>query len=69
MLRDKANFSVLEGLITVLLNEPVKIVEIMESEANQDTDTIHRLRSLGLSVEQIALGAGMSVDEVKKLLK
>ena len=69
MLRDKANFSVLEGLITVLLNEPVKIVEILESEANQDTDTIHRLQSLGLSVEQIALGAGMSVDEVKKLLK
>ena len=69
MLRDKANFSVLEGLITVLLNEPVKIVEILESEANQDTDTIHRLQSLGLSVEQIALGAGMSVDKVKKLLK
>ena len=69
MLRDKANFSVLEGLITVLLNEPVKIVEILESEANQDTDTIHRLQSLGLSVEQIALGAGMSVDEVKKVLK
>ena len=69
MLRDKANFSVLEGLITVLLNEPVKIVEILESEANQDTDTIHRIRFLGLSVEQIALGAGMSIDEVKKLLK
>ena len=36
MLRDKANFGVLEGLITVLLNEPVHIVELLESEANQD---------------------------------
>ena len=36
MLRDKANFSVLEGLITVLLGEPVHIDEIWESEGNQD---------------------------------
>ena len=36
MLRDKANFGVLEGLITVLLNEPVHIVELLESEGNQD---------------------------------
>jgi len=32
MLRDKANFGVLEGLITVLLGEPVHIVELLESE-------------------------------------
>ena len=36
MLRDKANFGVLEGLITVLLNEPVHIVELLESEGNQE---------------------------------
>ena len=36
MLRDKANFAVLEGLITVLLNEEVHIVEILESEGNQE---------------------------------
>lgn len=36
MLRDKANFGVFEGLITVLLNEPVHIVEILESESNQN---------------------------------
>ena len=35
MLRDKANFGVLEGLMTVLLEEQVKIVEILESESNQ----------------------------------
>ena len=37
MLRDKANYAVLEGLITVLLNEEVKIIEILESESNQET--------------------------------
>ena len=36
MLRDKANFSVLEGLITVLTGTNVKIVEILESEGNQE---------------------------------
>ena len=40
-----------------------------EGVQQEKLDTIHRLQSLGLSVEQIALGAGMSVDEVKKLLK
>ena len=35
MLRDKANFDVLEGLCTVLIGEQIKIVEILESEANQ----------------------------------
>ena len=38
LLRDKANFGVLEGLITVLLNEEIKIEEILESEANREYD-------------------------------
>ena len=37
MLRDKANFAVLEGLITVLTGEKVTISEILESEGNQET--------------------------------
>jgi len=36
ILRDKANKEVLEGLITVLLGEPVTITEILESENNKD---------------------------------
>ncbi|MBP3519394.1 MAG: PD-(D/E)XK nuclease family transposase [Parabacteroides sp.] len=36
LLRQKANFGVLEGLLTVLLNEKVTIVEILESEGNQE---------------------------------
>ena len=37
MLRDKANFGVLEGLMTVLLGEKVHIVELLESEGNQES--------------------------------
>ena len=37
MLRDKANFAVLEGLITVLFGRKIAIVEILESEGNQET--------------------------------
>ena len=35
LLRDKANFGVLEGLLTVLFNDKTQIVEILESESNQ----------------------------------
>lgn len=35
LLRQKANFGVLEGFLTVLLGEEVKIVELLESESNQ----------------------------------
>lgn len=38
ILRDKANFGILEGLISVLLGEEVKIVELLESESNQEND-------------------------------
>ena len=37
MLRQKANFGVLEGLLTVLLGEKVEIIELLESEGNQLT--------------------------------
>ena len=37
MLRNKANFAVLEGLITVLIGYKVTISEILESEGNQES--------------------------------
>lgn len=37
LLRQKANFSVLEGFLTVLLGENVTIIELLESESNQLT--------------------------------
>ena len=36
LLRQKANFDVLDGCLTVMLNEEIKIVEILESEGNQE---------------------------------
>ena len=35
LLRQKANFGVLEGFLTVFIGEPISIVEILESESNQ----------------------------------
>ena len=37
MLRDKANFGVIEGLLTVLLGEKITIDQILESESNQNS--------------------------------
>jgi len=36
VLRDKSDFEVFEGLMTVLLGEPVKIIELLESESNRE---------------------------------
>lgn len=36
ILRDKANFEVLNGFLSVLLRQKIKIKEILESEGNQD---------------------------------
>ena len=38
LLRQKANFDVLEGFLTVFLNEKVEILEILESEGNQKAE-------------------------------
>ena len=38
MLRDKANFAVLEGLMKVLIGEDLRIEEILESEGNQELE-------------------------------
>ena len=37
MLRDKANFGILEGFFTVLLGRKITITECLESESNQQT--------------------------------
>ncbi len=39
MLRSKANFGILEGFLSELLKEDVKIQEILESEGNKETET------------------------------
>lgn len=39
LLRDKANFDVLEGFLTTLLNERIKIERLLESESNMDSES------------------------------
>ncbi|MBF0242294.1 MAG: hypothetical protein HQK64_07435 [Desulfamplus sp.] len=34
LLRSKANFEILEGFLSELLNDNIKILEILESESN-----------------------------------
>ena len=38
LLRDKANFDVLEGFLSTLLNTDIKIQKLLESESNKDRD-------------------------------
>ena len=38
LLRSKANFSILEGFLSELLREDIKILEILESEGNKETE-------------------------------
>ena len=38
LLRNKANFSVLEGLLTTLLGEKIIIQRLLESESNQEDE-------------------------------
>lgn len=38
LLRDKANFAVLEGLMTTLLGEKITIQRLLESESNQESE-------------------------------
>jgi len=38
LLRQKANFNILEGFLSELLKEDIEIMEIIESESNQETE-------------------------------
>ena len=56
MLRDKADFEVFEGLMTVLIGEPVKIIELLEGESN-------RTKKKG-KYNQVDIKAKNSKDEI-----
>lgn len=38
ILREKANFDVLEGFLSALLREDITVVQLIESESNQETE-------------------------------
>ena len=56
ILRDKANFDVLEGFLSALLAEEIRVVALLESEANQDsaTDKFNRVDLLVQDAEGAA---------------
>ena len=82
LLRNKANFSVLEGLLTTLLGEKIVIQKLLESESNQEEgmnigraerekhkaiEVVRFLKSSGSSVELIAGATGLSREEIEGL--
>lgn len=40
LLRDKANFDVLEGFVSTLLGDKIKIHRLLESESNKDREEV-----------------------------
>ena len=36
LLRSKANFGILEGFLSELINDDIQIIAVLESESNQD---------------------------------
>ena len=38
LLRDKRNYVVLEGFLSVLIGRQIKITQVLESEGNQETE-------------------------------
>lgn len=50
LLRDKANFSVLEGFLSAVLDEDVTVVNLLESESNQE-DSLDKFNRVDLLVE------------------
>jgi predicted transposase/invertase (TIGR01784 family) len=50
LLRSKANFDILEGFLSELLFEDIKILQVLESEGNQDYES-QKLNRVDLKVE------------------
>ena len=74
LLRDKANFDVLEGFLTALLNEDIKILHILESESNQASENM-KFNRVDLLVEDsqqrkiiIEIQNNREVDYLERLL-
>ncbi len=52
LLRDKANFDILEGFLTALLRQEIRILSLLESESNQD-DRLDKFNRVDLLVENV----------------
>ena len=77
LLRQKANFGVLEGFLTVFLNEPIKIIDILESEgraegraegSNQaNINAAQRMLADGMPKELVMKYTGLSLDQISNI--
>jgi len=67
LLRDKANFAVLEGFLTELFKFEVTIIQIGESESNQQQEVAKNMLSEGFSAKEIAKLTGLGAKEIPKL--
>ena len=67
LLRDKANFAVLEGFLTELFKFEVTIIQIGESESNQQQEVAKNILSEGFSAKEIAKVTGLKEGEINLL--
>ncbi len=67
LLRDKANFAVLEGFLTELFKFEVTIIQIGESESNQQQEVAKNMLSKGFAVKEITTVTGLAEKEIPKL--
>lgn len=74
ILREKANFDVLEGFLSALLNEDITVLNIIESEGNQEdvTDKFNRVDLLALDSKKrkfiIEVQNNRETDYLERLL-
>ena len=77
LLRQKANFGVLEGFLTVFLNEPIKIIDILESEGRAEgraegsneanINAAQRMLADGMSKELVMKYTGLSLEQISNI--
>jgi predicted transposase/invertase (TIGR01784 family) len=72
LLRDKANFDVLEGFLSALLKENIEILKILESESADSTDKFNRVDLLVKDNQQrqivIEIQNSQTPDYLERLL-
>ena len=70
LLRDKANFSVLEGLITTLLGEKITICKSLRKSwrwKREALDITRKLKSKGISSVNISEFTGIPMNEIDRM--
>ncbi len=67
-LRNKANFDILEGFLSELLRESIKIKQILESESNKESEAVIGLQENGVPILIIAKSLNLTEDKVRQII-